>query len=78
MYCPILLCVDFLQHSRYHKVLNNIIFCNLGKDRCKGDRVKVLIVVWDRSLCGDRDDNYLPLSKITADGSNFLFLALHV
>ena len=36
--------------------MNNIIFCNLGKDRRKRERAKVLVDVLDRSLFGDRDD----------------------
>ena len=35
--------------------MNNIIFCNLRKDRCKRDRAKVLVDVLNRSLFGDRD-----------------------
>ena len=36
--------------------MNNIILCNLGQDRRKGNGSKVLVDVLDRSLFGDRDD----------------------
>ena len=53
---PYCLLSIFFKHGGYHKVMNNIIFCNLRKDRCKRDRAKVLVDVLDRSLFGDRDD----------------------
>ena len=37
-------------------IMNNIIFCNLGQDRGKGDRLRVLVDVLDMSLFGDWDD----------------------
>ena len=36
--------------------MNNIIFCNLGQNRGKGDRLTVVVDVLDMSLFGDRDD----------------------
>ena len=44
--------------------MNNIILCNLGQDRRKGNGAKVLVDVLDKSLFGDRDDIILLLSKI--------------
>ena len=58
--------IVLILHGGYHKVMKNIIFCNLGKNRRKGDRAEVLVDVLDRSLFGDRDD--LPPSKIRATG----------
>lgn len=48
--------IVLILYGGYYKVMNNIIFCIFGKNRCKGDRVEVFVDVLDMFLFGDRDD----------------------